>query len=171
MTKKKCYFNYYDKNYFILTDNINKAKMDLSLSENDNIEVNKGDFINLNDVINITNYKDLEYLIYITNKPDKTQYCSYITLKEMEMNDSLFSLNIHITEEDNYYGPIPYTFKLIWDTSNNNTYDIISDNKDSYSPTFLYDDRNNDDIYDVEKLIPILFCNYPTYSKGNYNPS
>ena len=78
---------------------------------------------------------NLQYQINITNKPDKKQYCSFITLDDMVMNDKLFSINISIAEEDNYEGPFPYAFKLIWDTSNH-TYDIISDKKDSYSNLF-----------------------------------
>ena len=143
--------------------------MDYSLSENDNLQINKGGFTNLHHIVEMNSY-NLQYQINITNKPDKKQYCSFITLDDMAMNDKLFSINISITEEDNYEGPFPYTFKLIWDTSNH-TYDIISDKKDSYSPTCLVDDRYNEGIYNVEKLIPILFCNYPSFSEGNINPS
>ena len=144
--------------------------MDLSLSHNDNLQIKSGYFTNFHIISEMPNLDKLKYQINITNKPDKQQYCSYITLKDMVMNNTLFSVNIHITEEDNYEGPFSYTFTLNWDTSNH-TYDIISDKKDSYSPTCLVDDRYNEGIYNVEKLIPILFCNYPTFSKGNYNLS
>jgi hypothetical protein len=144
--------------------------MDLSLSHNENIQISKNGFTNLHDIIEMSNLDELKYIIYITNKPDKEQYCSYITLKDMVMSNTLFSVSIQITEEDNYEGPFPYTFTLNWDTSND-TYDIIADKKYSYSPTCLIDDRYNEGIYNVEKLIPILFCNYPTFSEGNYNLS
>lgn len=144
--------------------------MDLSLSHNENIQISKNGFTNLHDIIEIPNLDELKYIINITNKPDKEKYCSYITLKDMVMSNTLFSVSIQITEEDNYEGSFPYTFTLNWDTSNH-TYDIISDKKDSYSPTCLVDDRYNEGIYNVEKLIPILFCNYPSFSEGNYNLS
>lgn len=144
--------------------------MDLSLSHNNNLQIRNGYFTNLHNISVMPNLDKLEYQINITNKPNKKQYCSYITLKDMVMNNTLFSVNIQITEEDNYEGPFPYTFRLIWDTSNH-TYDIISDKKYSFSPTCLVDNRYNEGIYNVEKLIPILFCNYPTFSKGNYNLS
>ena len=144
--------------------------MDLSLSHNDNLQISKNGFSNLHDIIEMSNLDELNYQINIINKPNKKQYCSYIILKDMVMKNTLFSVNIQITEEDNYEGPFPYTFNLNWDTSNH-TYDIISDKKDSYSPTCLVDDRYNEGIYNVEKLIPILFRNYPSFSEGNYNIS
>jgi len=144
--------------------------MDLSLSHNDNLQISKNGFSNLHDIIEMSNLDELKYQINITNKPNKKQYCSYIILKDMVMKNTLFSVNIQITEEDNYEGPFPYTFTLNWDTSNH-TYDIISDKKDSYSPTCLVDDRYDEGIYNVEKLIPILFRNYPSFSEGNYNLS
>ena len=144
--------------------------MDLSLSHNDNLQISKNGFTNLHEIYEIPNLDELKYQINITNKPNKKQYCSYIILKDMVMKNTLFSVNIQITEEDNYEGPFPYTFTLNWDTSNH-TYDIISDKKDSYSPTCLVDDRYNEGIYNVEKLIPILFSNYPYFSEGNYNLS
>ena len=144
--------------------------MDLSLSHNENIQISKNGFTNLHDIIEIPNLDELKYIINITNKPDKEKYCSYITLKDMVMSNTLFSVSIQITEEDNYEGSFPYTFTLNWDTSNH-TYDIISDKKDSYSPTCLVDDRYNEGIYNVEKLLPILFRNYPSFSEGNYNLS
>lgn len=142
--------------------------MDLSLSHNDNLNINKGYFTNLHNVAEMPNFDKLKYQIYIVNKPDKKQYCSYITLKEIELNGTIFSININITEEDDYYGPFPYTFRLNWDTSNH-TYDIITDKKDSYAYTCIVDDKYNEGIYNVEKLIPILFCNYPAFSEGNKN--
>ena len=142
--------------------------MDLSLSHNDSLQINKEYFTNLHNISEKPNLDKLKYKLYITNKPDKEQYCSYITLKEMIMNNTQLSVNIHITEEYNYYGVFQYTFKLIYDTSNH-TYDIISDKKVSFSPNCLYDDRYNEGIYNVEKLIPLLFCNCPTFSEGNYN--
>ena len=144
--------------------------MDLSLSHNDNLQISKNGFTNLHEIYEIPNLDELKYQINITNKPNKKQYCSYIILKDMVMKNTLFSVNIQITEKDNYEGPFPYNFTLNWDTSNH-TYDIISDKKDSYSPTCLVDDRYNEGIYNVEKLLPILFRNYPSFSEGNYNLS
>ena len=65
--------------------------MDFSLSHNDNLQINKEDFTNLHEIIKMSNLDELKYQINITNKPNKQHYRSYITLKDMEMNNTLFS--------------------------------------------------------------------------------
>ena len=140
--------------------------MNYSLSQNEGLVIDRNECPYIHDFTKTDCEKEFNF--YIASKPDTQQYCSYIRLWNFQATSHTLTFNVHVSEEEDYYGPFQYDFTIIWDASNN-TYDIKAYNLGNINTTCVKDSRYDEGWYDVEKLIPVLFRNCPNYSKDNLN--